>query len=109
METLSSFSETAAFTKRVTELLSDEDYAKLQWLLVRHPEAGDLIVGGGGIRKLRWAVAGRGKRGGARVIYYWANHRAQVFMLDIYAKNEKADLSRDELKALAQLVEGWLQ
>lgn len=109
MEMLCSFIETAAFTKRVLEFLSDEDYAELQWFLVNHPEAGAVIVGGGGIRKLRWAIGGRGKRGGARVIYYWANKREQIFMLDIYAKNEKADLTADELKGLAQLVEARLQ
>jgi hypothetical protein len=109
MKTLLSFIETSSFTARVLEFLSDEDYTKLQWLLINHPDAGDLIVGGGGIRKLRWAIAGRGKRGGARVIYYWANARGEIFMLAIYAKNEKADLTDDELSELKKKVEAWLK
>ena len=65
------FIETSIFTKRITESVSDEDYHKLQVLLAEHPDAGDLIRGSGGIRKIRCAASGRGKRGGARTLYYW--------------------------------------
>lgn len=106
MEMLCSFIETSAFTSRVSEFLSDEDYAELQWFLLSHPEAGDVIVGGGGIRKLCWAMGGRGNRGGLRVIYYWADSRGQILMLEIYAKNEKADLSAEEVAELKRFVKG---
>lgn len=105
---LYSFRETTSFTRRVIECLGDDSYAQLQWYLLRRPDAGDLIQAGGGIRKVRWAVAGKGKRGGARVIYYWAAARGVFFMLDIYAKGEKEDLTPDELKELRKLAEEWL-
>jgi mRNA-degrading endonuclease RelE of RelBE toxin-antitoxin system len=65
-----SFVETRLFSRLVEELLSDDDYAKLQWELTRDPEIGAVIRGSGGVRKLRWAAPGRGKRGGYRVIYF---------------------------------------
>jgi hypothetical protein len=65
------FVETPTFTRQVTELLSDEEYRALQNTLVEDPEHGDLIKGGGGIRKVRHALQGRGRSGGARAIYYW--------------------------------------
>lgn len=105
---LYTFRETTRFTRRVLEYLSDEAYEQLQWYLIRRPEAGDVIQGGGGLRKLRWAAGGRGKRGGARVIYYWATARDELFMLDIYAKNEQIDLTAEEVKELRKLVEEWL-
>jgi hypothetical protein len=105
---LFSFRETASFTRRVVEYLGDESYAQLQWYLLNRPEAGDLIRASGGIRKVRWAAVGKGKRGGARVIYYLASARGEFFMLDLYAKSEKEDLTPDELKELRKLVEEWL-
>ena len=105
---LYSFRETTRFTRRVLEYLSDEAYAQLQWYLIRRPDAGDVIQGSGGLRKLRWVTGGKGKRGGARVIYYWAAASGEFFMLDMYAKSEKADLMPGELKELRELVEEWL-
>jgi hypothetical protein len=102
------FRETTRFTRRVVEYLDDESYTQLQWYLLRRPDAGDLIQAGGGIRKLRWAAAGKGKRGGARVIYYCAPARGVFFMLDLYAKSEKEDLTPGELKELRKLVKEWL-
>ena len=64
--------ETSVFTKQVQTLLTDEEYHQLQAELVRRPEAGAVIPRSGGLRKVRWSMPGRGKRGGARVIYYWA-------------------------------------
>lgn len=98
------FTETHRFTKRAASLLTDEEYAKLQDDLCSEPEAGAIIKGSGGIRKIRQSFGGRGKRGGARVIYYWAVSREKIIMLDIYAKNEKEDLSRAELKELSGLL-----
>jgi len=101
------FVETPIFTKRVLNLLDDESYAALQTHLAKHPEAGDVIRGGGGLRKIRWAAKGHGKRGGARMIYYWVVARDRILMLDIYAKNEKEDLSAGELKQLRTLIEDY--
>jgi hypothetical protein len=72
MKKIYSFRETKNFTKKVVELISDEDYANFQLRLSDFPENGDLIPNGGGIRKIRCAAKGKGKRGGARVIYYFA-------------------------------------
>lgn len=98
------FLETPVFTRRIGELADDEDYRRLQVRLLLDPEAGDLIAGSGGLRKVRMAVRGRGKRGGARVIYYWIGARSRIYMLLVYAKNELDDLSEDQLKTLRSLV-----
>jgi mRNA-degrading endonuclease RelE of RelBE toxin-antitoxin system len=90
--------ETSVFTRRVTALLSNDEYRELQATLVDRPKAGSVIPGSGGIRKLRWSASGRGKRGGARVIYYWATEQERILMLLIYAKNESEDLTRDQIK-----------
>jgi len=73
------------------------------------PDAGDVIKGSGGIRKIRQAAKGKGTRGGARVIYYFALQNHEFFMLDIYAKNEQEDLSIEQIKELRNLVEEWLK
>jgi mRNA-degrading endonuclease RelE of RelBE toxin-antitoxin system len=99
------FVEFPNFTKRVTELLADEDYRRPQVALIANPELGDLIRGTGGLRKARWSAKGRGKRGGVRVIYYWITRRDQVLMLVIYPKSARDDLTADERKLLAKLVE----
>src|SRR5215213_8478997 len=106
---LYSFRESKKFTAHLPELLSEEDYSELQWELIDHPESGKIIKGSGGLRKIRWSAKGRGKRGGARVIYYFATGKGEIFMLDIYAKNEKMDLSLFEIKTLKNLVLEWLE
>src|SRR5439155_13982894 len=73
--------ETRVFTRRIDDLLSPEEYRLLQLALVTRPDAGKIIRGTGGLRKLRWAVSGRGKRGGARVIYFWHPPSRQLLML----------------------------
>ena len=78
------FIETPTFTRQVLELLSDEDYRRLQNTLIEAPECGDLIKGGGGIRKVRHAAQGRGKSGGVRAIYYWIKDKHQIYMLLVY-------------------------
>lgn len=77
------------------ELLSDEEYRELQTALVNRPNAGSVIVASGGLRKLRWATKGKGKRGGSRVIYYWAVSQERLLMLFIYSKSERGDLTRE--------------
>jgi mRNA-degrading endonuclease RelE of RelBE toxin-antitoxin system len=73
--------ETSIFTRQVQALLNDDDYRRLQTILVIRPDAGDLIPGGGGLRKIRWGAQGRGKRGGVRVIYFWAVQQDRILML----------------------------
>jgi len=97
--------ELPAFTRRVTELLPDDEYSELQSALVKRPGAGALIKGSGGLRKLRWSIPGRGKRGGLRVIYYWAVAEDQILLLLIYTKNEQDDLSAHQLRLLKQIVQ----
>ena len=99
--------ETTIFTKLIVRLMDDDNYRELQDVLIGNPEAGDVIPGSGGLRKIRWRIAGRGKRGGVRVIYYRVNTAERIYMLYAYAKNEAADLTRDQLKALRQIVERW--
>ena len=105
---LYSFRETPHFTKRLAKHLSDDEYSELQWFLIDQPEVGKVVPGGGGIRKMRWQAEGRGKRGGLRVIYYLATAQGEIFLLDLYAKNERADLSPDDLRDLRELVKEWL-
>jgi hypothetical protein len=97
--------ETSVFTRQITALMDDDAYAEFQEDLAERPDMGATIPGSGGIRKVRIAAKGHGKRGGARVIYYWAVSDSQVFMLLAYAKNEQSDLTRDQIKILKALVE----
>jgi hypothetical protein len=97
--------ETSVFTRRVQDLLTDEEYRELQTTLINRPTAGTLIQGSDGLRKVRWALPGRGKSGGARVIYYWAVEQGQLLMLFMFAKNERDDLSPAQRKMLRQIVE----
>jgi mRNA-degrading endonuclease RelE of RelBE toxin-antitoxin system len=83
------FIESPIFTADVRELLSDEEYAALQLHLVTQPNAGDVIQGTGGLRKVRWVAQGRGKRGGSRVIYYHVVAYSQIRMILIYRKASK--------------------
>ena len=97
--------ETSIFTRQVQTLLSDEEYRQLQMALVLHPDLGAVIPGSGGLRKVRWSIRGRGKRGGVRAIYYWAVVHDKILMLFIYAKNEQEDLTPEQLKVLKRIVE----
>lgn len=82
-----SFIETQLFTRLVKQYLSDEQYADLQMALIANPDLGAVIAGTGGVRKLRWAAPGRGKRGGYRVIYYVRRPKGIIWMLTMYPKN----------------------
>lgn|SRR5574341_767187 len=97
--------ETSVFTRQVVELLTDDQYRELQAALINHPDAGNIIPGSGGLRKIRWAARGRGKRGGVRAIYYWVVAQDRLLMLFIYPKSERDDLSPAQLKALREIVE----
>ena len=92
-------------TRLVTATLDDASYARLQGLLTTRPDAGTVVVGTRGLRKLRWAVRGRGKSGGVRVIYYWAVADDVLLMLYLYPKSVRNRLTKDQEQALAALAE----
>ncbi len=96
------FIEAPAFTRHIAEYLDDESYAALQNELAENPEAGDVMPGTGGFRKVRWADPrrGKGRRGGLRVIYYYFLSDFQILLVTIYGKDEAADLTPSEKKAL---------
>jgi hypothetical protein len=100
------FIETKLFTKLVQNYFTDEEYAALQSAIMANPDAGDVIPGSGGVRKLRWGLAGRGKRGGVRVIYYLRLQQSQVWMLTLYAKNEAATIPGAILKKIKEELDG---
>jgi len=101
------FIETAFFTRYIPDYLSDEEQRALQNHLIDHPDDGDIIAGTGGIRKIRWAAKGKGKRGGVRIIYYWRTARNQIYLMGVYGKNEASDLTSKEKEFLRKLVEVW--
>ncbi len=100
------FIETKLFTRLVGQYLSDEDYAALQQWLMDSPTAGDVIRGSGGVRKVRWVIQGRGKRGGIRVIYYLRLQQATIWMLTLYAKNETESIPGSGLKKIKEALDG---
>ena len=103
------FIETPVFTEDVLETLSDEEYGEFQKALSLDPELGDLIPGGGGLRKVRWSMPGKGKRGGIRVIYYWVVSKDLVYLLLLYKKARQENLTPDQLAVLKRLVKGELK
>jgi mRNA-degrading endonuclease RelE of RelBE toxin-antitoxin system len=98
------FIETPIFTDSVEKNLDDDDYRALQVTLLLRPEQGQVIRGSGGLRKIRWGVDGRGKRGALRVIYYWDRASSRCYMLFLYQKNEQGDLTVAQTRTLARLV-----
>lgn len=101
------FIETTGFTKRLADYLKDNEYRELQNFLIEQPEAGDLIQGTGGLRKLRWSMDKRGKSGGIRVIYYINLRSDHIYFFTLYAKNEVSDLSASEKNQLKRILENW--
>jgi hypothetical protein len=100
-----SFIETKLFSRLVAEFLSDEEYAKLQQALIQMPDAGDVIPGSGGIRKLRWKGSGRGKRGGDRVIYYARSRQGEIWMLTLHPKNVSENIPAHILKKIKEEID----
>jgi hypothetical protein len=100
------FIETEIFTRRIQEILTDEEYSLLQADLIKRPEAGVLIPGGKGLRKLRWGASGKGKRGGMRLIYYYFVREDQIYMIYPFRKSDQEDLTPEQLKTLAEYVKG---
>jgi hypothetical protein len=99
------FVESSLFSKMVYDYLSEDDYTSFQQFLLEQPEAGDVVKGSGGVRKVRWARAGAGKSGGVRVCYYTRNAAGQIVLLVIYAKSVRARISGAALKQLKELLD----
>jgi len=99
-----SFIETRLFTRLIEGYLSDAEYARLQQALMNNPEAGAVIRGSGGVRKLRWAATGRGKRGGYRVIYFVRRPKGVIWMLTIYPKNVADTIPGHVLKQIREEI-----
>lgn len=96
---------TARYADHVARLLPEFEQGAVIKYVAANPEAGDLVAGTGGVRKLRWSMPGQGKRGGARVLHLFLRHRDTSWLLDVYAKRDKADLSPSDVKALHALVD----
>ena len=99
------FIETSLFTKLLHRHLSDDEYQALQLYLLERPDAGDIIVGSSGVRKMRWAIGNKGKSGGIRVIYYWRNNANEIWMLTLYSKSEKDSIPGHILKQIAEEID----
>ncbi|MBI3706333.1 MAG: type II toxin-antitoxin system RelE/ParE family toxin [Proteobacteria bacterium] len=95
---------TSVFSWRAARLLNEAEQTALIDFVAKNPEAGDVVGGTGGVRKVRWAMAGQGKRGGARALHLYLRHRDTVWLLDIYSKREKADLSPADIEEIHDLV-----
>lgn len=98
------FVEDHGFAKRRKGLLDDDELFEFMESLAAHPDAGKVIPGSGGLRKVRWAAKGHGKRGGMRAIYFWWMADEKILLLDIYAKGKQEDLAADEIKILRRKV-----
>jgi hypothetical protein len=101
-----SFVETKLFTRLVGQYLTDEEYSSLQRELVENPEVGSVIPGSGGVRKMRWGMAGRGKRGGLRIIYFLRIRQGQFWMLTLYPKNVADNIPAHVLKQIKEEIDG---
>jgi hypothetical protein len=96
--------ETPFFLRKAADLLAEDERLQLIAFVGANPEAGDVIPEAGGVRKVRWAAKGRGKRGGIRAVYYFHNEAFPVFLLTVYSKNQKANLTKAERNELKSLV-----
>ena len=101
---MQTIAETSEYLRRAEKLLSDDERRDVLAYLAEHPRAGDLMEGTGGVRKLRWSRGGRGKSGGVRVIYYFHSEAIPLYLLTLFAKNERSNLSKAERNELAELV-----
>lgn len=99
------FIETTIFTKLLPKYLNDDEYRALQWYLLVYPDAGDIVRGSGGVRKVRWAPEGQGKSGGIRIMYYWKKSVEEIWLLTLYSKSERAKIPGQVLKKIAEEIE----
>jgi len=105
------FLETPAFTRHLHSYLSDDEYRRLQAFLAQNPDAGEVMPGTGGFRKLRWGDErrGKGRRGGLRLIYYWLTADQQMWLFTLFGKNEAADLTPAQKRQLRAAIEAELR
>jgi len=105
------FFEAPAFSRHVRTYLTDDEYASLQVYLTMNPEAGDVMPGTGGFRKLRWSdeSRGKGKRGGLRVIYYFMNQQRQIWLFTLFGQNEAPDLTPEQKRQLRGAIDAELE
>ena len=96
--------ETAEFLKRAKRLLSQTEIGQLVEFIAYHPTSGEVIPGTGGVRKLRWMLSGAGKRGGARIIYYFRNEKIPIFLFSCYSKSTKVNLTDAEKNELKSII-----
>ncbi len=110
---MQTIAETSEYQRRADKLLTEGERSDVVAYLAAHPKAGDLMEGTGGVRKLRWARGGRGKSGGVRIIYYVHSDAMPLYLLTLFAKSERANLSKAERNDLAALVvtlvDYWLE
>jgi mRNA-degrading endonuclease RelE of RelBE toxin-antitoxin system len=99
------FIETTAFTKLLSGYLTDDEHQALQSYLMQKPDAGSIVKGSGGVRKVRWGQDGKGKSGGVRIIYYWKKPDHEVWMLTIYSKTERSTIPGHILKQIAEAID----
>ena len=104
-ETLHGIAELPSYIRLAEKLLSEQERQDLLAYLAVHPKAGDIMEGTGGVRKLRWRQGGQGKSGGVRVIYYFHDELMPLYLLTLFAKGDKANLSKAERNELADLVD----
>ena len=97
--------ETSVFTKQIGELLSDDEYRSIQLALVENPALGPKEPGTGGLRKVRISAKGHGKRGGARIMYFWSSAKDQLLLLYVFPKGSRAQLTEAQKKILKQIVD----
>ena len=97
--------ETPEYIRRAEKVLADDERRDVLNYLAAHPKTGDLMEGTGGVRNLRWSRGSRGKSGGVRVIYYFHDEAMPLYLLTLFAKNERANLSKAERNQLAELVD----
>jgi len=98
------FIETSLFTRLIYNYLNEEEYLGLQVYLLRHPDSGKIVPGSGGVRKIRWAMKGKGKSGGIRVIYYWKVTDDEIWLLTVYGKSERETISGHILNQIAEEI-----
>ena len=99
------FIEASAFTKYVYKYLSEDEYLGLQSFLLQYPEAGKVVPQSGGVRKVRWAMSGKGKSGGVRVIYYFKRQDDEIWLLTIYSKSDVENIPAHVLRQIAKEIE----
>ena len=99
------FIEASAFTRHIYKYLSEDETLGLQCFLLQVPEARRVVPGSGGVRKVRWAIAGKGKSGGVRVIYYFKRQEDEIWLLTIYSKSEVGNIPAHVLRQIAKEIE----